>query len=718
MKKSRLTLIILSLLILLVCVGVTVYLLFSNYQNVRLFKEAQRNFQCGDEASLSLAEEQLLQVVRNDSDNEAAFVMLGEIARKRKIYPEQVYYCYMAYRLNPLSDDNRERYINSLCFTRYFDRLETFLAQEDSLDSKYQPLLLYAAGRNGNINRYKQQMQKWGDDNRFGTLSSLLFNQTQLSPEEKLAAIDKLQIDDNIFLQQEVSVARTELYFSMQNIDTAEKFLLQAYNENEYAFAPALGRFYANYRSLGKALKIFEKHLSIYHDHTVAMLCAEVYCLLNQKDKIADLQKAYQSDSGHRAMLCDYYLRAMLALLEKDTASLKELTAPLRKNINTPFAAFLFFCTDIQHGDLQTVQDSYNALLAHGDFAALQEQSDDILLNFLKRSFTGNSNKNRQKLLSLASQLYERKKDISLVKLILLAQKSTNSINPVLLDDAVKRFGNDQGILKLAIEYAISSDIAEAEKLIARYKQQFVSQGNDTLRYEINLNIKKRDFDQVSKLFQKNFSQEILPEYWAFASTMKRESDLLFLSKDKLYEPYCKALLLLNSGKNEQAVAILKNADANNNPVLLFFAAKVLAENGHNQAALKNYEQIPDTSPLKLTVLLNTAEIYAELGDLDRALSLSNRAYSLAPQMPETQLCYADKLHKKGKSSMIPEVIKLSPHTPLQRKMESLWIIGMQQCITECDINTQQEKIRDLCRKLLVISPDNSIALECLRKLH
>ena len=718
MKKSRLTLIILSLLILLVCVGVTVYLLFSNYQNVRLFKEAQRNFQRGDEASLSLAEEQLLQVVRNDSDNEAAFVMLGEIARKRKIYPEQVYYCYMAYRLNPLSDDNRERYINSLCFARYFDRLETFLAQEDSLNSKYQPILLYAAGRNGNINSYKQQMQKWGDDNRLGTLSSLLFNQTQLSPEEKLAAIDKLQIDDNIFLQQEVSVARTELYFSMQNIDTAEKFLLQAYNENEYAFAPALGRFYANYRSLGKALKIFEKHLSIYHDHTVAIQCAEVYCLLNQKDKIADLRKDYQSDSGHRAMLCDYYLRAMLALLEKDTASLKELTAPLRKNINTPFAAFLFFCTDIQHGDLQTVQDSYNALLAHRDFAALQEQADDILLNFLKRSFTGTSNKNRQKLLSLASQLYERKKDVSLVKRILLAQKSTNSINPVLLDDAVKRFGNDQGILKLAIEYALSSDIAEAEKRIARYKQQFVSQGNDTLRYEINLNIKKRDFDQVSKLFQKNFSQEILPEYWAFASTMKRESDLLFLSKDKLYEPYCKALLLLNSGKNEQAVAILKNADANNNPALLFFAAKVLAENGHNQAALKKYEQIPDTSPLKLTVLLNTAEIYAELGDLDRALSLSNRAYSLAPQMPETQLCYADKLHKKGKSSMIPEVIKLSPHTPLQRKMESLWIIGMQQCITECDINTQQEKIRDLCRKLLVISPDNSIALEYLRKLH
>ena len=68
MKKRRIILIILSVLILLGCIGMTAYLLFSNYQNVRLFKEAQSNFAQGDETSLSLAETQLLQVVRNDSE--------------------------------------------------------------------------------------------------------------------------------------------------------------------------------------------------------------------------------------------------------------------------------------------------------------------------------------------------------------------------------------------------------------------------------------------------------------------------------------------------------------------------------------------------------------------------------------------------------------------------------------------------------------------------
>ena len=104
----------------------TVYLLFSNYQNIRLFKQAQSNFQQGDDTSLELAEAQLLRVINNDSDNEAAFVMLGEIARKRKVYPEQVYYCFMAYRLNPLSEENKNKYIESLCFARYFVRLENF----------------------------------------------------------------------------------------------------------------------------------------------------------------------------------------------------------------------------------------------------------------------------------------------------------------------------------------------------------------------------------------------------------------------------------------------------------------------------------------------------------------------------------------------------------------------------------------------------------------
>ena len=91
MKKSRLILIILSVLVLLGCIGMTGYLLFSNYQNVRLFKQAQENFQQGDEASLALAENQLLQIIRSDSENESAFIMLGEIARRKKVHSEQVY---------------------------------------------------------------------------------------------------------------------------------------------------------------------------------------------------------------------------------------------------------------------------------------------------------------------------------------------------------------------------------------------------------------------------------------------------------------------------------------------------------------------------------------------------------------------------------------------------------------------------------------------------
>ena len=718
MKKSRLILIILSVLILLGCIGMTVFLLFSNYRNVRLFKQAQSNFLRGDDASLVLAESQLLQLIADDSNNESAFSMLGEIAGRRKFYPEQVYYCAMAYRLNPLSSENKEKYINSLCFARYFDRLEMLLAQESSLSDKYNKILLYAAGRNGNINKYKQQLHRRDTDNRFGELALLLFVHEHFTVEQKLSALKNFQVEkSDCFLQQEILAAQTELYLAANDIANAEKCLLQAYEQNNYAFAPALGRFYAQYRSFGKALDIFEKHLAVYHDQSVAVQAAEIYCLLNRTDKIAKLRTDYQSDSGNRAMLCNYYFDALIALAKKDISNFQELVTPLRGNINTPLAAFMFLCADIQSGSISEIIASYETLLAHRNYLNLQVQADNMLLDFLKTAFL-KKNIPQEKLLLLATRLYSRKPDIFTAKFILLAQKEKKSVNIILLNDALKRFGKDQGVIKIAIEYYLQNNPDEAERLIAYYKQNFAQKSDDMARYEIILNMQKKDYEKISVLFRNNFREEFLADYWNFASSTMRESDLLFLSRDKLYEPFCLALLHLKKNEVKQACDMLEKADAANNQALLFFAAKTLAENGRNQAALKKYALFPEKSSYTIAVLLNMAEIYAETENIARSLFLAARAYNLAPSMPETQLCYADKLHKKGDLKTIPDIVNLSSASTFRRRLEPLWIAGMEQRIKDCNINTQREKIRELCRQLLVIAPDNNIALEHLKKLH
>ena len=677
---------------------------------------AQSNFQRGDDASLDLAETQLLQLIAKDSNNESAFSMLGEIARKRKFYPEQVYYCAMAYRLNPLSSENKEKYIDSLCFARYFDRLEVLLSQDSSLSDKHRQLLLYAAGRNGNINKYKQQLSRRDADNRIGELALLLFVHKHLTVEQKLSALERFN-DPDSFLKQEIFAAQTELYLDIQDIDRAEKSLVEAYEQNNYAFAPALGRFYAQYRNFGKALDVFEKHLAIYHDQSVAVQTAEIYCLLNKTDKIAKLRTDYQSDSGNRAMLCNYYFDALIALAKKDMTGLKELTAPLSGNINTPLSAFMFLCADIQSGNIREIKASYETLLAHRNYLNLQEQSDNMLSEFLKTAFF-EKNIPPEKLLPLATILYNRKPDVFTAKFILLVQKKNNSENIILLKDALTRFGNDPGVIKIAIEYYLQHNPSEAERLVAHYKQKFAQKSGDMVRYELFLNMQKKDYEKVSLLFRSNFKQELLPDYWRFAGSTMREKDLIFLSRDKLYEPFCLALLHLKKNEVNKACDLLEKADAKNNYALLFFAAKTLAENGRNQSALKKYALFPEKSPYTIAVLLNMAELYAEDGNIDQALILSARAYNLAPSMPETQLCYADKLHKKGDWKTIPDIVKLSSSNPYRRKLEPLWISGMEQRIKDCNINTQREKIRELCRQLLVIAPDNNIALEYLKKLY
>ena len=294
LKKSHLLLIIFSVLILLGCVGITAFLLFSNHQNVRLFKQAKSNFQRGDAESLDLAELQLQQLIRTDDDNEAAYIMLAEIAARRKVYPEQVYYCYMAHRLNPLSVESKTRYIKSLCMARYFDRLENFLAGETVLPDHWKPFLLYAAGRNGNLNKYKYLFDDEDEDDKKQKISKLagskiwqlaevMYVKADLSIEKKLKEFPKHPKDD--FEKQEFLASLAELYIDRnlsENIGKAEKALKAAYEINSYAFAPALGRFYANLRSFKQALPFFEKHLATYHDPMIALQTAEIYCLLKK----------------------------------------------------------------------------------------------------------------------------------------------------------------------------------------------------------------------------------------------------------------------------------------------------------------------------------------------------------------------------------------------------------------------------------------------------
>ena len=714
LKKAHLILIVVSIVFLAGCIGMTAYLLFSNYQNVRLFKQARDNFLRGDETALALAETQLLQVISKDSDNEAAYIMLGVIAGKQKSYPEQVYYCYKAHRLNPLSRENKEKYVRSLAFARYFDRLENFLAQQTELEEDEKELLLYAACRNSNLSKYKRLYEEKKAGFTIADLGILLYDRSDVSI--KLEKLKKFPTDDP-FLKQEILAALVEIYLDLKDIANAGKSLEKAHALNPFAFAPALGRFYANFRSFRQALKIFEDYLKTFHDPAVAMQTAEIYCLLRRTEKISGLRSRYQSDTGNIAMLCCYYFDALTALANNDMAALKELTVPLRKMINTPLAEFMFLCADLQDGDPAAVSRSYNALLARRTYLDLQSRADEMILNYLKRSFE-NSSINADALAAIANVLYGRKPDAFTAKYILLGQKRRNSIKESLLKDALRRFKHDHGVVKIAIEYYLSRDVAECERLIEFHLNNFATTRMATLPYEIALAMRKKDFEQVSELFQKHFAYDIHRQYWEFASSSMREKDLQFLSKDPLYAPFCQAVLLLKKGEKNTACDILEKADAKDDLSLLFFAAKTLGENGRNRAALKKYALFPPDSPYKLAVLLNTAELHAENGNLSRALELARQAYEAAPDLPETQLCYAGKLHKNGNLTDIPDVVKLTSATPYRKELEKLFIAGMEARIKATDAAKAPEKLYNLCGTLLQIDPYNKTAVDARLKAN
>lgn len=714
MKKVRITLIVISVLILLGTIGMTAFWLFSNYRNVRLFKQAQNNFLKGDAPSLESAEAQLLQLVRNDADNEAAYIMLGRIAEKRKVYPEQIFYCYKAHRLNPLSAENKERYIQSLLFAREFERLENLLLQESTLSDKHKELLLYVSGRNGTLQKHKALL-KLPHTKGLARLAHLLFNSPELDARKKLSILEKEFPSPEPFLKQELLNALAELSLTEELMDQTEKYLLKAYALNEYAFAPALGGFYANFRTFRQALQVFEKYLATYHDQAIALQTAEIYCLLKKSDKITALRRKYQDDTGTGAMLCSYYFDALNALIEDDTAQLKALVPSLQNRINTPLAAFMFLYNAFHQKDLSAIKSCYTKFTEQRPYLDLHARADALVLDVLKNAVlnhTGNSDQ----LYTLAELLYARRPDAFTAKFLLLAQKSKGALNAAFLKNARQLFPRDRGLIKIAIEHALDNDLAEVPALIASYKKLFPKQSSDMLRYELVHAVRNKDFDRASGLFIKNTSVLLQREHWLFASATGRKKDLEFLGRQPLYAPFCQALLLMQSGQKQKALDLLEKADAKGELPLLFFAAKTLGENGRNKAALAKYALFPANTPYALTVLLNSAELHAEAGNLTKSLELAHQAWHKAPDLPETQLCYADKLHRTGRSGLIPDIVKLTS-SPYRDKLVPLYIAGLESRLRTPALQQNPEKIREYCRRLLLLSPRNKTALEYLKNL-
>lgn len=716
-KKIRIALIGAALLVLVGSIALSGWLFFSSYQNVRLLRQAENNFRQGDAGSLKLAEAQLLQLVRNDPDNEYAFILLAKIAGKKKIYPEQLYYTLQAHKLNPLSAENEKAYIESLLCAREFERLENLLSQKSGLNEEWRGFLLYAAGQNGSIGKYRQLLDRRSDD-LIAELALLLYKHTHLSDKQRLAALERyLKVRaKNDFQKQEILAAMTSIYLAQNDLDNAEKYLLQAFQLNGAAFAPVLGRFYANYRSMGKALKIFEEYLAVYHDPDAALQCAEIYCLLKKRDKIAALNRKYQTDSGRGAMLLNYYFEVLDKFAAGDMAACRQYLLLLQNAVKTPLAAFINLCSELEERNLAGVHKYYNALLAQHTYLDLQMRADRLVIGFVRNSIA-TAKGQEPLLLDAAEKAYWRAPDAVVGKFLLLSQRKKGNFNLLLLNDLLKRFPKDQGVNKIAVEHYLGSDLAAAEKLIADYMRNFPKQQQDMFRYRVVLALRQKDPDQVSRLFQQNFSPKTAGDYWNFAISGGRLDDLRFLARDPQYKTYCEAAVFLASGRKKEALDLLAKADAGNNQTLLLYAARTLAENDRIKEALALYGKFPENSVYKLDVLLNSSELQSALGNQAEAVRLAGKAYRLAPSLPAVQFCYADKLYKSGHLAAIADVIKLVQTSPYTDRMRKYLTASLEFRLKNSDLNKEKDKILNMSDRLLRIAPENKIALEVRQKI-
>jgi len=158
--------------------------------------------------------------------------------------------------------------------------------------------------------------------------------------------------------------------------------------------------------------------------------------------------------------------------------------------------------------------------------------------------------------------------------------------------------------------------------------------------------IEKRDIKQSLKmgiagrilLLEKKFKQAI-PKLDSFYQAFPSAQNLIYLASAHK-----------ESGNEVEAIKLLEAflINSSDDRVRAILASVYL--NSDKGKAIQNYEVISKNQPNSVIVNNNLAWLYMERGDLDKALKFAEKAFSVAPDVPNVVDTYSQILLKKGEN--------------------------------------------------------------------
>ena len=751
LTPKRLLILSIFFLIILFCIGGSLYYAFKDIGKYRDYSRAAAMYEAGDYGA---AKDLFVKVINEDPNKEEALVALAQIFHFYRDWGNEAFFRQRIMRLNPLNQDYFHDYLESAFRARNFSSIYSILnlkiMENPDLPPDEGALYLISALHSGHVPNgkafYEERRKanpRYFTETERGRFADLLLNGANMNKEQAENLFSKLdQYQDP---QVRFEMDNVLLYFyskrnDQESDERMELLLLDSVKQNDYAGAFLLANYYFQHYRFKDVIRICDEFMKTRLNAVMPVLYGESALLDGQPDLIPPMSEKIRGLHGRQSKMISSYLDALTAFSNGDIKRMHKAVMESGSMIDTPLFSLMNLHLAIYIDSPKEVLLTLGKIMRGTPFLDFQARARSSALSYLLAKVDADFNHDPDlltKCAEIAALIQTEDDDVSFLRrIILLDHFKRKVMTEEELLSALNAFPGDPFLLKIAAEFSLSrNQPAQAMEYLSEY-QASVEETDEKEKSVAVLHIialdqldRKEDAQKEFRtLVEKEKDGLLLNLYYEYCiengylEPLKELATWLEdLPKDapnRAAIPFVRAEILLAEGQKDQALDLFKKSSSDN-PKFVFHAASRLAENGRPDAAFNRYLSIKDSYPDKAQINIALSDLYLKKGDEKNALACARAAWEENRNDLLSRYLYGKRLFEAGQYQEAISVLKFPQyHASFPQVMLDLWSKAIHAQIKDDFEHARYTPAEENIKYLLIYFPDDKDGLEYAERIR
>lgn len=738
-------------LVILLCLGGSVYYAFKDYGKYRRYMSASALLEAGDYEE---AKKLFVKVLKEDPNKEPAIEAMAQIYHHYGDWNNEAFFRQRIMRLNPLDQNAFHAFLESAFRARNFGSIYSLLNLK-VLDNPELPpdegaLYLISALNSGHTSAGKvfYETRKKSDPDYFlgterGRLAEFQLTSGTLNRDQarhEISTLDQIQDPQTRFEKIILLVRILSKETDSRSDEDVESLLIKATEINSFAGAPILAKYYFSRYRFDDTIRICDDYLKTRINAILPILYGESCVLSGQPEKLQQIADLIRPIRGRQAKIITAYLDALKAFSDGDDARLPLLLQVAGSTIETPLSSLMRFHVALKQDTPKEIQHRLFRIMRDRPFMDFPQRIRTAALQYLLEKSEKDLESSPELLnvcAEIAALIQTPDDDVSFLQRIILTDHFKRDVlTEEEIQSAMKTFPGDPVLLLIAAKYYLSNGKTNrAMDYITEYmNMDDIPEKNKSSADVLHmvtldqLNRKAEAEKEFRSLVENGDSEDLLFLYFEFCIENGFTESLKSLegwleglpanSPKRPALPFVHAEILLAEGKDDEALGIFEKSTSDD-PRFIFHAASRLAEANRNDIAFAKYLSIKDTYPDKALVYLNLSELSSDKGDMKNALDYARAAWQEDPSTMLVRYLYAKRLYEAGQYAESVSVLKFPQYKAyFPKKMLDLWSQAIHAQIKSDFSAGRYTPAMEATKFLLIYFPEDKSGLDYLDKLE